>query len=138
MLTLLMVFESQHPCINVGLLTGYWQREPLVVWLHELFEDFNSAPRYFVAEVCCQIMESINDFLDLLRRRVSEYDPYRGKSLRLQLDYAGDIDTVHFEAKPVVKRVDVILPPGVLDSIEDHAIEVGKQAERLRAAGSTP
>ncbi len=63
------------------------------------------------------------------------YDPYRGKSLRLQLDFAGDIDTVHFEAKPEVKRNDVILPPGVLDSIEDHAIEVGKQAERLRAAG---
>ena len=79
------------------------------------------------------------------------YDPYRGKSLRLQLDFAGDIDTVHFEAKPEVKRndvilppgvldsiedhADVILPPGVLDSIEDHAIEVGKQAERLRAAG---
>ena len=128
-------FQSQHPCINVGLVTGYWKREPIVVWLHDLFEDFGFNPRYFVAEVCCQSMESINDFLDMLRRRVSEYDPYRGKSLRLQLDLAGDIDTVHFEAKPEVKRNDVILPPGVLDSIEDHAIEVGKQAERLRAAG---
>jgi len=64
---------------------------------------------------------------------MTELNRYRGHMLNLASDPFNNI-SVEFEAKPHVKRDQVILPDGVLDAIDSHAIGIGKSAAQLSAA----
>jgi hypothetical protein len=127
--------ETTMACINAGLILATFQQTPVAVWIHPVREESSTEPRDLAVSVKCTSAETGNAFLDALRAGMEAHNPYRGKSLKLVLDRAGQITEIRFADKPHVDRHQVVLPPGLLDAIETHAVGVGLNAERLRAAG---
>jgi hypothetical protein len=70
------------------------------------------------------------DVTDLMR----VHNVYRGRALEVEGSPFGGISFA-VRALPAVARTDIVLPSGVLERIERHAIELAKQADRLRDAG---
>lgn len=127
--------DTTMACLNSGFITGHWDGHPFVAWVHVFREDANERARWFAVEVKCGSNDAATAFLAEIRERMVVLDPYKGNSLRLEIDRAGDIINIHFEPRPIVTRDQVILRDGALESAEEHAVGVGQSAARLRAAG---
>lgn len=121
-------------CINAGLLLCEWGGAPVAIWVRAVHEAIGTS-RFLAVEARAASLETVKGVLDDLRGRMTAADPYKGKSLRLVLDQVGDITDIEFSPKPEVDRDELILPPGVLEAVEAHAVGVGRAAARLRAAG---
>lgn len=127
-------FDTTMACIKAGLICTTWGGAPLVVWVHPLTEELGVAPDIGLS-VKSPSITAAQSFLDEVRAGMAVHDPYKGNSLKLHLDRAGNIKEITFERRPVVARDEVILRPGLLDAIDIHAVSVGQNADRLRAAG---
>ncbi len=122
-------------CVRSGLLLAKWGEDRIVAWVRLVSEDKLSNPRHLAIEVKTTSVEAAQAFLAAIRERMPAHDPYRGKSLKLNLDRAGNITSIDFQPRPHVSREQLILRPGVLEAVESHAIGIGEHADRLRAAG---
>jgi hypothetical protein len=70
-----------------------------------------------------------------ITRLMREHDVYRGQILSFAFnEYRGNT-LVHFQPRPVLAAGDVVLPAGVLQTIEKHVVLAAGRAEALRAAG---
>jgi hypothetical protein len=69
-----------------------------------------------------------------LRIEVRQRNVYRGRVISLEQEQFGSVN-VRFHELPKVDRQQIILPEGVLERVESHAIAFARHAERLRAAG---
>jgi DNA polymerase III delta prime subunit len=74
--------------------------------------------------------EMVSALLASIRRAMMEHNIFRGRVISLSANGA-----VSFHSGPKVGRDDVILPDGVLDRLEQHAIGISEHAEDLRKAG---
>jgi DNA polymerase III delta prime subunit len=72
-----------------------------------------------------------------LRALRAEHNVYRGKVL--SLDGGGDFGdedmAIQFRRLPEVARDEIVLPDGVLDTVELHTVEFARQAAKLLAGG---
>ncbi len=118
-------------CVKNGLLLVSGPGGPIVVWIREEGRRPYSSK---ALDVLAGSVEAAKSFLEELRRHMAERNLFRGQYVRLAADAFGNVQ-VNFEEKPVVTREEVILPPGVLGDIEDHAIRIGNVAPRLVASG---
>jgi hypothetical protein len=82
------------------------------------------APDRHLAERC----------LEELRRGVRERNVYRGRVISLHQEQNQPV-TIRVHKLPMIERDDIILPSGVLERIERHALVSPAQVDRLRAAG---
>ena len=75
--------------------------------------------------------------LEEIRRLVSERSVFRGQVIAFGAEVLGfgHQVPVTFLNRPAVGRSDVILPDGVLDTIEQQVLGVARYAERLRVSG---
>lgn len=73
-------------------------------------------------------------FLVELRRLMDERDVYRGEVLTVKSDPHGGGQIVFLE-RPTMDADELVLPPGVLDSIERHVVGPTIHREALRDAG---
>ena len=73
---------------------------------------------------------TVADLFKSLRAAMLEHNVFRGRVISLT-----GIGSVVFQPIPSVTREAVILPAGVLDRLERHAIGISEHAEELRAAG---
>ncbi|MFC5818988.1 AAA family ATPase [Nonomuraea harbinensis] len=72
---------------------------------------------------------------DEIERLMREHDVYRGQILSFAWsEYRGN-DLVTFLPRPDLRPGQVVLPDGVLETIERHIVGVAEQAPRLRAHG---
>lgn len=75
-----------------------------------------------------------SDLLAELRSLMRERNVYRGKMFSLEQKMWERVD-VRFHERPTVARSEIVLPDAVLDAVEGHVVEIGRQADALRAAG---
>lgn len=118
------------PCLQHGILLMHDQAGELAVYLRQ--EVFP------LRRVCLDIVapepELAAGFATELRRLMVEHNPYRGQVLRLTQD-ENHYFSVRFVARPTFEGQEVVLPPGILELIEEHTIGIGLQRDRLLAAG---
>ncbi|MFI6503170.1 AAA family ATPase [Nonomuraea typhae] len=72
---------------------------------------------------------------DEIERRMRENDIYRGQILSFEWSEHRGNELVTFLPRPDLQADQVILPGGVLETIERHIIGIGEQTVRLRAHG---
>jgi hypothetical protein len=72
--------------------------------------------------------------LDELRGHMAERNVFRGQLLSFEQKLFGGVEVV-FHERSAVARGELVLPAGLLERIERHAIGIGRRAEALRAAG---
>jgi ATPase family protein associated with various cellular activities (AAA) len=72
---------------------------------------------------------------DAIARLRRELDEMRGQVLSFGHSEHFDNELVSFLPRPAVTAAEVILPDGLLETIEAHVVGIGEQAERLLAAG---
>ena len=74
-----------------------------------------------------------------VRERVEElmreHDVFRGQVLTFGFSEHRGNQLVTFQPRPVLAADEVVLPPGVLETVERHVVLAADRAERLRAAG---
>jgi cell division protease FtsH len=88
-------------------------------------------------EVIAPAQEDGERFIADIRRLMREHNVYRGKVLALRggSEMMNGGMTVEFPAVEPVSRDQIILPEGVLDTVELHTIEFARVADTLRDAG---
>ena len=88
-------------------------------------------------EVLAQEQEAGERFIAEVRALMRERNVFRGKVLALRggNEMMGGGMTVEFPAVEPVSREQIVLPDGVLDTIELHTVEFARVAETLRGAG---
>ncbi|MEM9606546.1 MAG: ATP-binding protein [Actinomycetota bacterium] len=99
--------------------------------------DERHGPRRSAAariEVAAEHIEVAQRVLGELQRLRVEHNVYRGEMLAFTFSEHGEFG-IQFTGRPTTGRDDVILPPGVLDSIERHTIGIEARAAQLLAAG---
>ncbi len=118
------------PCLQQGVLLITDPSGTLAVYLRQ--EVFP------LRRVCLDVLapepESAAGFAAELRRLMSENNPYRRQVLRLTQD-ENHYFSVRFVPRPTFEGQEVVLPPGILELIEEHTIGIGLQRDRLLAAG---
>ena len=72
---------------------------------------------------------------DEVERLASVHDVYRGAVLTFDVNEHFGNELVSFLPRPDVDSADVVLPEGVLESVERHVVRSSAQTERLLAAG---
>lgn len=115
-------------CLATGLLLLDGPTGPVVVWVRD------AGLRGVGVEVLAPSKEQATAFLDELKGYMAALNPFRGQFVRLSSEGSGAI-RVTYEPRPAVTRDEVILPEGVLEALESHAIGITAQSERLKAAG---
>jgi hypothetical protein len=78
--------------------------------------------------------EVVSELLRDLRAAMNERNVFRGKVFSLHADEFRNA-SVQFHSLPDVPRTGVVLPEGTLERLEQHAIGIADNAERLRSAG---
>jgi cell division protease FtsH len=120
------------PCLAFGLLLVGSPDGPLVVFVQRSQEGFGQ-PGLVVQAVGARDGAATSALADL-RRLMDEHDVYRGQMLTVRVDPRSGSELVFVE-RPVLAREDVVLPDGVLDSIERHVAAPSRHREALLAGG---
>ncbi len=118
-------------CVTMGIWLIHHDGRPAAVCIEPQLRHEEKHPRIEVfagdSETATAVLEEIRE----LRRR---FNVYRGQVLAFRVDEYGQ-PAVTFWERPTTTADDVILADGVLESIERHAIEIGRRGPRLLAAG---
>lgn len=74
-------------------------------------------------------------FLREFKTAMNAQNVYRGKVISIAPGQWGVQSLVKFHALPVVRRDDIVLPPGALERIERHAVGFSRHRDALVSAG---
>lgn len=86
-------------------------------------------------EVMAETREGAAAALSRIRGLMRANNVYRGRVVSLVPDRFSRSPNVVFHALRTIQREDIILPAGILERIERHAVGVSKHASALRSAG---
>jgi hypothetical protein len=70
-----------------------------------------------------------------IRRLALEHNVFRGQVLSFDIDMFGPQQPLSFHTRPHLHARDLVLPPGLVEAIEQQVVGVARHAHRLRAAG---
>lgn len=118
-------------CLDCGLLLLRGPQGPVAAWVRE---DGRRPYGQRAVDVIAPTIDVAEAFIADLKGLMRQVNRYRGQFLQLRSDATGNV-SVDFRPKPVVERDEVVLPDGVLEGIEAHAIGIGRRAAQLAAAG---
>ena len=85
-------------------------------------------------EVACARREAAEQLLRALTAAAKELNVYRGKAISLAPGQYGVQSLVRFHKLPKIARGDIVLPAGVLERIEQHALRFSDHATALLKA----
>jgi hypothetical protein len=97
-------------------------------------------PSEHMEPICqLQVLAADRNTATAVRERIEqlmrEHDVFRGQVLTFGFsEYRGN-EFVRFQPRPALSADEVVLPPGVLPSIERHVVLAARRAEALLAAG---
>jgi hypothetical protein len=117
-------------CLRAGIILGSFDRQPVAVMAYRT-ERGRPQVRLEVVAVDQGTAEAL---LRRVQALMDEHDVLRGKVLTFDFGEYGEFGLT-FASLPVVEREAVILPPGHLEAIEEHALGIGECREALLAAG---
>src|SRR5881628_2724135 len=125
------------PVVQFGLYLVKVDGAPLIAFVSGPNENMGPTRARARVEVMAPERASAQRFLADITKLMGERNVYRGKivSLGPQQFGFGPQTIITFHRLPAVTREDVILPDGVLDRVDRHAIAFSEHAERLIAAG---
>lgn len=124
-------------CVQFGLYLVRTEGKPLLAFVSGPNDYMGPRGGKARVEVMAAEQSVAQKFLSDVTTLMRERNVYRGKVVSLapmQFGF-GPQTIMSFHRLPNVQRGDVILPEGVLDRIDRHAITFSEQAERLIAAG---
>lgn len=119
-------------CVNAGFWFFTYRDVPCIVGLVDVAN--NMGVRQPRIDIFSPDLDIATALLDDLRQRRRAHNVYRGKMLSFLFDQYGGIG-IRFVPRPTVRREQVILPAADLDSIDRHAIGIGKRAADLVRLG---
>lgn len=70
-----------------------------------------------------------------IEQMMAEHDVFRGQVLSFGVSEHRGNSLVSFQPRPTVSADDVVLPPGILETIERHVVLPGQRADMLRSSG---
>ena len=125
------------PVVQFGLYLIRVDAAPLIAFVAGPNENMGPGRARARIEVMALERTMAQRFLADITALMAEHNVYRGKivSLGPQQFGFGPQTIITFHRLPAVTREDVILPDGVLDRVDRHAIAFSEHAERLIAAG---
>src|SRR5438552_8472558 len=125
------------PVVQFGLYLVKVDGAPLIAFVTGPNEMMGPRGARARIEVMAPERATSQRFLAEITNLMGERNVYRGKivSLGPQQFGFGPQTIITFHHLPTVTRDDVVLPEGVLDRIDRHAIAFTEHAERLKAAG---
>ena len=122
-------------CITTGLLLITDRERPLAVLLARGDRHFGGAGLRL--DVMAPEQEACERFVSEIRALMREHNVFRGKVVALKVgdEMMGRGMSVEFPAVESVGQEQIVLPEGVLASVELHTLEFAQHADTLRAAG---
>src|SRR5205823_14340177 len=125
------------PVLQFGLYLVKAVGVPLIAFVSGPNENMGPRQARARVEVMAAERSTAERFVADITGLMAEHNVYRGKivSLGPQQFGFGPQTIITFHRLPAVARDDVILPSGILDRIDRHAIAFSEHAEQLIAAG---
>lgn len=121
------------PCIQFGLYLIATGQARLVVFVTGA-NEFGGPRQGGRVEVMATRREDAQAFLEELQGLRLRLNVYRGHIISLSQSQYGSL-AVHFHSLARIARDDVVLPDGLLESVERHTIGFSEHASELLAAG---
>ena len=126
--------ETTRRVIAFGLHRILFKGRPVVVLERAAQPQFGRPGAQL--EILSLDTETSSRFLDEFSRLVLSLSVLRGKVLSFTgNEYGNSSAGATFLHRPTVEADDVVLPPGVLETVVRHVVGIGEQRERLLAAG---
>ena len=117
-------------CVSMGIWLVHHDGAAVAVCV-EPGQRHERKPRIEVFAASEAIATAVLERIKELRHR---FNVYRGQVLAFRVDEFGEFG-VTFQERASTTADDVILEPGTLESIERHAVQIGRRAPALLAAG---
>ncbi len=124
---------SELGCVRAGIWLFDFDNTPVAIAVHP-GERHGPGPgdmRVELLATTAAIADGVRGALDERRRH---HNVYRGQVLGFTFSEYGEFG-VHFLPRPTTLADEVILPPGVLSSIQRHTVDMADHGDALRAAG---
>ncbi|QNE47880.1 ATP-binding protein [Glaciihabitans sp. INWT7] len=126
--------ETARRVIAFGLHRITFEGHPVVVLERAAQPQFGRPGAQL--EILSRDTETSSRFLDEFSRLVLSLSVLRGKVLSFTgNEYGNSSAGATFLHRPAVDADDVVLPPGVLETVVRHVVGIGEQREHLLAAG---
>ncbi|CAN5286526.1 AAA family ATPase [soil metagenome] len=126
--------ETTRRVIAFGLHRVIFEGHPVVVLERAAQPQFGRPGAQL--EILSRDTETSSRFLDEFSRLVLSLSVLRGKVLSFTgNEYGNSSAGATFLHRPAVDADDVVLPPGVLETVVRHVVGIGEQREHLLAAG---
>jgi hypothetical protein len=120
-------------CVTSGLFLVRDADSRLAVKVSQAEPGFG--PPGIALEVMAPEVEQGERFVAELRRLMDERNVYRGRMIALRGDAYGQSMGVEFLSRPDTSRENIVLPAGVLQTVELHTVEFARVSEALAASG---
>jgi cell division protease FtsH len=127
--------EETLPCVQFGLFLIFDGTDRLVVLMRGPRED---TPQVAVSlEIVAAEERVARSFLEEIRRLMVELNVFRGQMLSFGESQMGrfGVGPIVFHRRPEMERDQLVMGPGLLESIEREVLGVARHRDRLRASG---
>jgi hypothetical protein len=126
--------HEQRQVVAFGLRLFHVDGEPVAVLQRSARPEIGRAQAGL--EVLARSPQASGAALASIRRLMRERSVLRGQVLSFTGEQFGaGAGGVTFHERPTVRADDVVLPPGTLDRVVGHVVDVGRLRQRLRASG---
>jgi cell division protease FtsH len=132
-ITVPVAVDQERTCVRFGLYLVDDGGHRFAALLR--LSTYNGPPRLLL-EVLASEPEYGGRFLAEIRELMLRHNIFRGQIVSVEAhDFGHGVGPVRFHTRPEVERDEVILPAGVLESVERQVIGVAVHRDRLLAAG---
>jgi cell division protease FtsH len=125
--------DTHEACISFGFAIGTY-RDETVALLLRLGENHGPIGNSVRLEIVSRDRTVCEQLLSDLREAMARENVYRGQMLSFTVCDDGSLQ-IHFLRRTVVKRSEIVMPKGVLESVEQHVVGIAKHRDMLRTLG---
>jgi cell division protease FtsH len=124
---------SHEACISFGFAIGTYRGERIALLLR-LGDPHGPLGNTVRVEIVARERRISEELFNELREAMDAANVYRGQMLSFTVCDDGSLQ-IHFLQRTSVKRNEIVLPKGVLESVEQHIVGIAEHRQKLRALG---
>lgn len=125
--------DTHEACISFGFATGTY-RGVKIAMLLRLGEQHGPIGNAVRLEIVCHERATSEALLAELRALMDRENVYRGQMLSFTVCDDGSLQ-IHFLRRAQVRRTEIVMPKGVLESVEQHVVGIAHHRDTLRSLG---